>query len=96
MLERKSDTTQERSDPPISVAAHVLIERRTLITVVGVAACAIHKAHVGKISGTPRCSSKGLCPDAIADDRACLLISTFIKEKLCQYLVCLPAVSLMR
>ena len=38
MLERKSDPTQERSDPPISVAARVLIERRALITVVGVAA----------------------------------------------------------
>ena len=40
VLEPKSDPTQERSDPPISVAARVLIERRALITVVGVAACA--------------------------------------------------------
>ena len=35
LLEMKSDPTQERSDPPISVAARVLIERRALITVVG-------------------------------------------------------------
>ena len=40
VLERKSDPTQERSDPPISVAARALIERRALITAVGVAACA--------------------------------------------------------
>ena len=94
VLERKSDPTQERSDPPISVAARAnYCTRGSSMRYIK-----LHKGHVGEISGTPCCSSKGCALMPSLTIVLVCIFPPFVKKNIGRNneLVCLAAVSLMR